>query len=63
MLELCLWAFTQLVYCQVTGMTSIDSEEIVDADDDVIKIDQFLDDDTFMSIAFEWGSPTLLWLA
>ncbi|XP_024019885.1 calmodulin-binding transcription activator 2 [Morus notabilis] len=38
---------------KVTDMALIDSEEIADADDDVIKIDQFLDDDTFMSIAFE----------
>lgn len=30
-----------------------DSEEPADADDDLIEIDKLLDDDAFMSIAFE----------
>lgn len=38
---------------KVTDMALNDSEEPADADDDLIEIDKLLDDDAFMSIAFE----------
>ena len=41
------------IMLQVTDMALNDSEEPADADDDLIEIDKLLDDDAFMSIAFE----------
>ena len=41
-------------------MAMTDTEETTYADDDLIEIDKLLDDDTFMSIAFEWGSTIFI---
>ena len=38
---------------QACNMVMNSSEEVVDGDEDLIDIDSFLDDDTFMSFTFE----------
>lgn len=51
-----------LVGWQVTDMTVDVSEGKVEGGDDLIDIDKLLDDDTFMSIAFDWADSELLYL-